>query len=54
MKIETIAKVALQEDIDFINRKNLVKYIDKEFKGDTSKLKKVSKLIRDLTFIKER
>lgn len=49
-----IAKIALQDNLDFLVKKNLSKYIDKEFVGDISKLKKSSKFIRTLTEIKEK
>lgn len=54
MKEAMIAKILLQDGLDFRNKKNLSKYIDKEFKGSTSSLKKVSKLARDLTEIKDK
>jgi hypothetical protein len=53
MKVAMIAKILLQDNLDFRNKKNLAKYLDKEFKGDISSLKKVSKLARDLTEVKD-
>lgn len=48
-----LSKIALQ-DIDFLVKKNLSKYIEKEFSGDTTKLKKSSKIIRSLVEVKDR
>lgn len=49
-----ISKIALQEDLDFLIKKNLSKYINKEFKGDITLIKKNSKLVKILTEVREK
>lgn len=53
MKNETLIKLALNDDINYVVKAATAKYIDKSFHGDTSKIKVVSKTMRDLTKPKE-
>lgn len=48
MKTNTLAKLALNADIDFQIKGNLTKYINKKFKGDINHLKSNSRLVKDL------
>lgn len=53
MKSETLVKLALNDDVSFQVKAATAKYIDKSFPGDTSKIKSVSKTMRELTKVKE-
>ncbi len=54
MKLEIMAKIALADNISFDIKSSTTKYIDKQFAGDTTKLKEMSKTVRDLTKRRER
>lgn len=52
MKTNMIAKLALNSDIDYVVKCNIVKYINKNFKGDISHLSKNSSIVSNLTLTK--
>ena len=52
MKQATIAKLALS-DIDYSMKGNLIRFVNREFKGDIESLRKGSKTVRELSEVKE-